>query len=345
MAPRGMTRATALVAAGALAAMVLAACGGGGSSSAGGDLPSGLDPQPLDQPTTLTVSAGTKAEAFAPLLLAEALGELKKENITLNWVSLPSTEALPALAQGKTDVAASGLTAGLFNGIADGAGIRLVYPGPSNNTVDGLWVTLDPATGEPQPVTGVGISAGATSTAVVPISRYLESVGQNIVDVPFSKIPIEDLPAALEDGVVNGVWLNAPAQVPIEEKGIAKHVAWYGPGEYGTGYSFGPNLLEKNPAAGQALIRAMVRTAQTYLTGDYKANPETVQALATAIGVEPADITSTPSLSFDPVLSTELFQKAQDIWLTLGDIVSYSEPLQPDQYVDPSFLDRATASS
>ena len=78
---------------------------------------------------------------------------------------------------------------------------------------------------------------------------------------------------------------------------------------------------------------------QTYLSGDYKADPTTVAALAEALEVTPDELTSTPSLTFGREMDTELFQQAQEIWLAIGDLLSYDTPLQPEAYVNTTYLD------
>jgi NitT/TauT family transport system substrate-binding protein len=342
---QGLSRVTVL----GVAALVLAGGASAGSVATSNDstadtvVSQGLDPAPLAERTTITVSTAAKFESFSPLLLADALGELEKENISVEYAIMPSTEALPALAQGRTDMAAIGITAALFNGVAEGADLRIVYPGPTNNTVDGLWVRTAETSGALKEISTVGGSAGAATTAVVPIDAYLESVGSDITDIEFIKLPIEDLAFALKDGVVDSAWLNAPLHLAVQGTGLAEQVAAYEPKAFGSGYVMGPNLLRDRPEVGAAVVRAISRTAQTYLTGDYKADPETVATLAEVLGVTPAEVTSTPSLTFRPELDTTVFDQAQQIWLEIGDLLSYPTALERDQYTDTRFLDAVTA--
>lgn len=334
-------------------ALATSACSGGGDAggtSAVAGQPGAVDPtdplapRPLLEPTTLTVSMVTRAEIFAAVLMADKLGELAKENISVEYVTLQSSDALPALAQGRTDVAAAGITATLFNAVAEGADIRLVFPGPTDNTVDGLWVRTDPQTGDPVPVTTIGSSGGAATTAVVPISRYLGETGESITDVEFVQLPIEDLPFAVENGVVSSSWVNSPLHLAIEGKDVAERVVTYGPTEYGGGYVMGPNLLRDRPEVGEAFVRALTRTSQKYLSGDYKANEKTLFLLATALDRRPEEISSTPSLTYGTELTTDHFQTAQGIWLEIGDLLTYSTALEPSAYADPRFVDAVTGS-
>lgn len=339
-------RLTAAVLALAAATLSLAACSSGGAAeSSAAALPSGLDPQPLAEETTVTVSVGTKAEYLGALLLADALGEFEKENLTVDWVDLPSSDAVPALAQGKTDMAAVGLNATSFNAIDGGADIRLVFPGATKVPADGLYVAIDPATGQPKDVSTIAAISGPAGISVVPITRYLESVGKTVSDVAFEKVDLADMPAALDAGAVDAAWVNAPVTTMLEETGRYQRVVGYENGEYGAGYLMGPNLLRDHPEVGQAVVRALARTARDHLSGDYKTDTATVAALATALDSTPEDVLSTPALTFDTALPTDAIQKAQQAWIAVGDILKADTPLEPTAYLDGSFLDRALGTT
>lgn len=343
-APRRTRRLLAVAV--AAAALTLTACGGGsdaGSESA--SVPTGLEPQPLADPTTVTVTVGTKAEVNAALLLADKLGEFAKENITINLVQMPSADAIPALAQGKTDMASSGIGAVYFNGINSAADMRLVFPGATKNPADGLYVPIDPATGEPGEVTKIATITGPGSMYIVPIERYLESVGKTIEDVAIERVELADMQLALENGAVDAAWVNAPVTNALDATGEYKRVIGYEDGEYGIGYFLGPNLLHDRPEVGQALVRALARTIRDHLSGDYKADDATVAALAEVLESTPEAIRETPSMTFDAELPTDGLQAAQAAWLKIGDLLEYDVALEPSAYTDPTFLERALSNS
>jgi NitT/TauT family transport system substrate-binding protein len=288
---------------------------------------------------------GTKAEYLGAMLLADALGEFEKENLDIEWVDLPSTEAIPALAQGKTDVAAVGLNATTFNAVNAGSDIRVVFPGATKVPADGLYVALDPATGEPKEVNTIAAISGPAGISIVPITRYLESVGKTVDQVAFEKVQLADMPAALDAGAVDAAWVNAPVTTLLEETGRYARVGGYEDGEYGAGYLFGPNLLRDRPEVGQAFVRALARTAKEQLSGDYKQDQGVVEALATALESTPEDVVSTPALTFGAELPTDAIQSAQTAWVAIGDILESAEPLAPEKYLDATFLDRALTGS
>ncbi len=328
----------------ALAALALTACSGtsadGAASAAGG-----LEPQPLAEPTTLTVTMGTAAETFATILLADKLGEFAKENLTINLVQMVSADALPALAQGKTDVAASGIGANVMNAVGAGADIQMVFPGATKNPADGLYVPIDPATGEPKEVTKIATISGPSGVYVVPIKRYLESVGKTLANVTFEQIALADMQAALEAGAVDAAWVNAPVTTVLDATGSYKKVAGYEDGEYGVGYFLGPNLREDHPEVGQAFVRALARTTRDYLTGDYKTNDEVVNAIAETLKSTPEAIRKTPSMTFAADLPTDVVQAAQAAWIEIGDLMESDTPLDPATYADPAPLERALSTT
>ena len=333
------------VAAVAIVALSLSACSVPAQEN-GGDgtlVPSSLEPRALPERTVLKVSSAGSFEFMTALYVAEAFGELEKENITIEYVTLPSGDAIPALGLGQVDVSCVGIAATLFNAVADGADVRLVLPGPSSPNGDGLWVSTAYAE-KPDKMGAIRIanSQGRAWLGIVPVKRYLDDIGLNLDAADFQTLPIADLATALELGSVDAAWLNSPAHLPFEERGTATRVASYEGSEVATGFAFGPRLLREEPEVGQAFIRALMRTIQTHLTADYKSNPEIVAALAKSLGLSEAQIAGGAELDFgfefDPTLQTA----AQEIWIGFGDILSYDEPLAPDAYIDPRFTQSIT---
>jgi len=324
----------------AIVALSLSACSVPAQET-GGDatlVPSSLEPRALPEKTVLKVSSAGSFEFMTALFVAEATGELEKENIAIEYVTLPSADAIPALGLGQVDVSAVGIGATLFNAVADGADVRLVFPGPSSPNGDGLWVSsayLD----EPNKKGAIRIanSQGRAGLGVVPMKRYLDEIGVKLDDVDFQTLPIADLATALELGSVDAAWLNSPAHLPFEEQGTATRMASYQGSEVATGYAFGPRLLREEPEVGQAFIRALMRTIQTHLTAGYKSNPEIVAALAKSLGLSESQIAGGNELEFAFEFEPTLQTAAQEIWIGFGDIVSYDEPLAPDAYIDTRF--------
>lgn len=299
---------------------------------------SSVEPVKLADRTVLKVSSAGNFEFMTALYVADALGELEKENIFVEYVTLPSQDAIPSLALGQVDVSLIGIAATFFNAVSDGADVRLVFPGPSSTNGDGLWVSND-FVKKASNSSGIRIagSQGLAWMGVVPVGRYLESLETNWSDVDFTKLPIADLATALELGSIDAAWLNSPAHLPFESQGTATLVAQYDEGEVATGIAFGPRLLRQDPEIGQAFIRAMIRTIHTHLGEDYKSNPAVVSALAKSLEIPESQVAGANELKFSYEFDPALHTRAQQLWLSFGDILSYNRPLDPGDYIDSRF--------
>ena len=330
----------AMIAIGASAAL-LSGCAAPIANDGSG-LSSSYDPVPLEEMTTVKVAISAKLELHSIPLLAKELGEFEKENLDVQLEVMPSSDSTPALAGGLVDVVIGGFTVGTVNAVSAGADIHVVYGGPSQADADGLWVRSDLAAQGPAALKGkrIATSQGAGVTAILPIIDYLASGGLTLADVDLQAITLADLPSALEAGAVDAAWLSSPAHLPFSTTGSATRVVGLEDDQIVTAIFFGPNLRNDNPEVGQAFIRALKRTELTYLMDDYKANPEISAALASALGLTEEELKISESLSFGNPITTDFFTQAQEAWIAYGDIVSFTEPLQPEQYVDTSFIDR-----
>jgi NitT/TauT family transport system substrate-binding protein len=327
---------------------VLAGCSSNTTEDSGGQLSGSLEPQPLATPVTLKVSVASPNETYSAVRLANLLGEFEKENITIEFVTIPSTESMPALASGIIDVAAFGVTVPFFNAVAGGADIRMVMVGSESSAASGVYVRSDIADLGAAALEGktLGLSLGWGQTSAVPLEEYLQSADLTIDDVEVATIPLEELAVSLDSGVIDLSILAPPASLLFEKNGNAKRVAGFENGERTAGYAFGKRLLTDEPEVGQAFIRAIIRTIDTYLVGDYKANAETRALLAEANAVTEDDLLLTESVSFSYFSQSdidsgafEIYTRAQDLWLRAG-LLSYEELLEPSDYADWSFVQR-----
>lgn len=311
-------------------------------SSNAGDVSSSFAPEPLAEMTTVNVAISAKLELHSIPLLAQELGEFEKENLDVKFEVMPSSDSTPALAGGIVDVVVGGFTVGTVNAVSAGADIHVIYGGPSQADADGLWVRSDIAAQGASALKGMRIatSQGAGVTAILPIIDYLATGGLTLADVDLQTITLSDLPAALESGAVDAAWLSSPAHLPFSTTGSATRVVGLEDDQIVTAIFFGPNLRTDNPQVGQAFVRALKRTELTYLIGDYKSNPEVSAALAAALGLTVDELKISESLSFGNAITVDFFTQAQEAWIAYGDIVSFTEPLEPSQYVDASFADR-----
>lgn len=303
------------------------------------DAESPLDPRPLASPETLVVSTAGDFEVFSALYAADILGEFEKENLAIEYVTLPSPEALPALALGQVDVSAVGVSSNFFNAVAEGAPIKMVFPGPSSSEGDGLWVRTAwlEAESTASDITVANSQGGATLGAV-PILDWASERGLDSSMVTFERLPIGELAGALDMGLVDAAWLNSPAHLPFLQDGSAQLVAEYSDGQTAVAYAFGSRLLVEQPEVGLAFVRALLRAQMNWLAPGYKAKEDVVEALAERLGESVEELRQTGELEFLTEFDTSLFDRGQERWLAVGDILAFDSPLAPELYIDTQWI-------
>lgn len=331
------------------ASLVLVACSSASPSSSAAELSGSLEPQPLAEKTKVVISIASSSESYAPLYLAIAQGEFAKENLEVEIVNLLSPDAMAALVDGTIDVSGVVLGAPTFNAVAQGAPIKLVLNGGGNTEATGLWVRKELLAEAPASLRGKKIAGtyGWATPSMTVVKNYLAEAGITPMDVQMEIISSADAALALDAGSVDAAWLTTPSHLPLVASGNAEKVAGYEKGQISTGYLFGERLLNTNPEIGQAFVRAMVRTTMTYLNGDYKSDPTVGPMLAEALGITLEDLQVSESIAFDFVsqeamLSTQtaLYLDAQEMWIGMGEILTYDEPLTAEKYLDWSFMQR-----
>ena len=101
-----------------------------------------------------------------------------------------------------------------------------------------------------------------------------------------------------------------------------------------------PNSPDR--AVGLAFSRAVIRTINTYLAGDYQDDEDVVAALAEETGLDEEDIVATPAWVFDWEVRENTTKRIQDAFLNLGGVV-YENVLDEGQLIDRSLYEEATA--
>lgn len=223
---------------------LLAAAGCGGKPAA----PAGPAPAPQPQPPTQAAPApapkpappparvvvgALKLTSSAPVFIALEKGFWKDENleIELKWFEAAAPVAV-AVASGDLDVGATGITAALYNMVAEGQPIKVVadkgreWPG---NNLGGLVIRKDlydqgvksvrDLKGRSVAITQIG------STYHYVIGTMLEKEGLSLKDVQIK--PLQSLSAmmqAMESRQVDAMIMSQPNAGVAEAKGIGKLV-------------------------------------------------------------------------------------------------------------------------
>jgi len=312
--------------------------------------------KPLAEPVTLTVSSSFKLEFIAPLLLGDALGEFKKENININLVNVKFSDAVPQLANGQIDVAVGGIEGSLFNAAQQGLPVKMVMgnyfpPNAGNPSVPqtGMWcrsnVFKNPNKPKPAELKGKTVGS-AVGNASVSFYYVQQEVDHNFkaTDLNIQTIPSTDMVQAMKNNALDCAILLDPLWLQVANDPSFKLVATQTPGEPLGGYFYGKSLLQDRPQVGAAFARAMIRTINTYLNGDYHQNQQVMDALSKAIN-QPADtIRRTPPLQFDWEIRKGTAERVQKVFIDLG-VLTFKKPVPDKKVFDRSFYLKAVGKT
>jgi NitT/TauT family transport system substrate-binding protein len=302
---------------------------------------------PLADSTPLKVSVpGTGFEGILPVLLALDKGEFEAENLDVELIVLPASESLPALSRGNLDIACSAPTASVFNAISQGFDVRWInaaYYDPADNNTSGLYVKNGTTVADLEGATIASGAAGGPSD--YPLAAMFAEEGFGLADVTFTTLPApaDNKRTALDNDVVKAVTAtNTEAVLFSDEKKYTN----LGPITLsGEPYNFscfaGPTVIIDDRAAGVAFERAYSRVINTYLQGDYKADPEVLSDIARVMEVPEEAVTAYPSLTWDWLPREGTVDRLQKAWRERPDILQYDTDLTEAQVVDRSLVGEA----
>ncbi|MET7643417.1 ABC transporter substrate-binding protein [Streptomyces sp. NPDC005426] len=332
----------------------VAGCGAG-SWTDPSDLAPGREParcekgapaaRPLAGKRKITVATGTlSAEYVAPLQVAVAKGEFAKEGLDVSLKVLPAPDALPLLAKGDVDAQWAAPEAAVMNGINGGFAIKWVAGNfsPAPTSKSGLWVRLkDGESADHVDMAGrrLGTMIGKGSVIAYPMDTSLKKHGGGLDKISFQQLGSADVLTALRNGGVDSAWLLDPVWRKVD--GDEKYAFLGGQplGEPLGGLLFGPTLLNEDPDAGVAFLRAYIRTVNTYFAGDYKSDPAFVAELAELMKIDEATLRSTPSMRMDWEIRAGTTDRLQKAYADSG--VSEGTPVPEDKAVDRAMYGEA----
>ncbi|GAA2303380.1 ABC transporter substrate-binding protein [Streptomyces caniferus] len=295
-------------------------------------------PRPLARHRTLTVATGTLgAEYVAPLRLALAKGEFRKEGLDVRLKVLPTPEALPLLAKGDLDALWAAPEAAVVNGVNGGFDIRWVAGNfsPAPRSRSGLWVRLksgESASSVSLRGSRMGTMIGKGSVIMYPMAASFAAHGADLRSVAFQQLGSADVLTALTGGGVDSAWLLDPVWRRVDGDRKYAFLGGQPQGEPLGGALYGPNLLQRDPDAGVAFLRAYIRTVNTYFAGDYKADRAFVAELARLLKSDPKTLASVPSLRMDWEIRKGTAARLQKAYRDTG--VTRGVPLPENRLVD-----------
>jgi NitT/TauT family transport system substrate-binding protein len=301
---------------------------------------------PLRRPATVRVALSERSESAAPLLVADALGELEAENLAVEIVEMPQRDAYRAMAAGDVDVVVGGVDGAFFDAVHDGLRARLVLggsvaraPGDVDTAQAGLWLRADllPEDDgdewdnvEGQPVVVPGGLGGA---ALYPIETLLgqHALEPNVLDIePGSATAAAE---RLQAAAIGGAWLTEPAATRAAGDSALRLVATAPGSESIEGTVFAPRLLGDDRPVGLAYARAIVRTINTHLVDGY--TDEARAALATALDVSEDEVADGTGPLFDWEVRAGTTTRIQEALVMVGGI-GYEIPESERGLVDRS---------
>ncbi|MFH8561007.1 ABC transporter substrate-binding protein [Streptomyces sp. NPDC017988] len=281
-------------------------------------------PKPLPEERRLTIATGTlSAEYVAPLQMAVDKGEFEKEGLDVELKVLPTPDALPLLAKGDLDAQWAAPEAAVMNGITSGFDIKWTAGNfsPDPRSKSGLWVKLkkgESAAHVPMAGRKLGTMIGKGSVIAYPMSKALKKHGGGLDEIRFQQLGSADVLTALRQGGTDSAWLLDPVWRKVDGDKRYAFLGGQPQGEPLGGLLFGPNLLKKDPDAGVALLRAYIRTVNTYFAGDYKADKAFAGELAELLKTDEDVLLATPSLRMDWEIRAGTTDRLQDAYRAAG---------------------------
>jgi NitT/TauT family transport system substrate-binding protein len=302
-------------------------------------------PRPLAEPRKLTIATGTlSAEYVAPLQVAVDKGEFKKEGLDVTLKVLPTPDSLPLLAKGDIDALWAAPEAAVMNGIRGGFDIRWVAANfsPDPKSKSGLWVRLkDGESAGRVKMSGrrMGTMIGKGSVIAYPMEKALEKHGGGLDEIQYQQLGSADVLTALQNGGVDSAWLLDPVWRRVDGAPGYAFLGGQPLGEPLGGMLYGPGLLDDDVDAGVALLRAYIRTVNTYFPADYKSDATFVTYLAKLLKTDEAILRSTPSLRMDWEIRTGTTDRLQAAYKAQG--VAEGDPLPESRTVDRALYEEA----
>ncbi len=281
---------------------------------------------------------------MAPLQVALDKGEFKKEGLDVTLKVLPTPDALPLLAKGDIDAQWAAPEAAVMNGIRGGFDIRWVAGNfsPDPQSKSGLWVRLKKGESTDRVAMAgrkLGTMIGKGSVIAYPMEKVLEKHGGGLDRIQYAQLGSADVLTALQNGGVDSAWLLDPVWRKVDGEPGYAFLGGQPQGEPLGGMLYGPSLLNDDVDAGVALLRAYVRTINTYFASDYKQDATFVTYLADLLKTDETILKSTPPLRMDWEIRTGTTDRLQAAYRAQG--VTEGDPLPESRTVTRTLYEEA----
>ncbi len=286
-----------------------------------------------------------------PLLIADAEGYFADEGLHIEYVELPdhTSQAIPALDNGRLDVIAGIVSVGVFNAVARGAAIRIVADKGQidSQTCDYAGIIGRRGVFPPGAVSADDIRGRKFSITFVGSNGYIFSRFLEKLKVRESEIETVGLSAAteaqaLETGAIDGLITSEPWVSRLVGAGhrLIAPARSFAARQQQAVLLFGPTLVSQDRDAGTRFMRAYLRGVRRFREGHTPANTKFVSEQT---GIDSARMKGVCWPAFDPdgAVDTGALGEFQQ-WAHARGMLD--RVVTPTEYLDSDFATRAAAS-
>ena len=341
-----MRRVRWQIAALAVVTALMAGCGGG---SSGSDSGSG--------PTTVTMGTIRGSSADAAVFVAIDKGFFRDEGVNVDLRPFNSgAQFVAPLGAGQLDAGSGGISAGLFNAVANDVGVKLaaaksIAGTPSYTSLLVRKSLVDSGRYKDfSDLKGMKVAIPALGTAPhTELGLFVKKAGLTMKDVKLEELGFADMVPALKNGSVDAAVAIEPSATLAVRSGGAVKVAGSDevfPGEQSAAIMFGDRFIKDDPETAQKVMDGYLRGARYYrsaLKGTrlYGARGKEVAGiLAKYTKASPKLLLSIPLHTITPnaALDVPKIQREVDFWRSQGLIKS---DIKAQDAIDTQFVDQA----
>lgn len=299
------------------------------------------------------VKVGTvRATVIGGVVSAKERGYFKEANLDVDIELIDASAAFVApLSTNVLNVVEGGLSASLFNGIAQGLPIKSAFD--STSSPINHWIMLRPDLADQiktiKDLKGRTLAINApNSIALYEVTRILESAGLSIKDVETKVIPFAQMGIAFQTKAIDAGLQIAPFNQILARQGIAK--LWINsdetvkptPIQISTSM-YNTDWAAKNPEVAQAFFTALLRGVRDYCNGYHGGSwrPELLKLLVAngvSTNVETLDSIPWPARNPQGYVWKDSAADVQK-WYVQQGLVRAELPL--DKVIDTKFAENA----
>jgi NitT/TauT family transport system substrate-binding protein len=298
----------------------------------------------------VSIAVTALAEFNSGFLLAQEFGEFAKENLKVTLSRVASADSYLLMTQGKIHLRSGGIDVPMLNLITQKDAVRQVGHvfDLNKDSKEGFWVrneyfNADGSVNKAK-IPGMSINPGAqgaSSSSTLAVIAWLKDNGYTLKDVKVTSLNFGDDIVALGNSAIQAAYVITPFWNKLEQTNVARYIN--GSGFSLASYTMPTDFMKNQPDVARAIMRAIVRTTQTYLQGDYHKDPKILAALVKVLNTPEASITGVLPLNFVPDLmfakvSLDAMQACQDMWLSQPGTLQYQQALPLDKLVDMSLV-------